>query len=114
MKTFLADKYSIGAALAGMALMIATLATGANPVEGSVVTPCLRETIVGHVILFVLIVTSLPAMLIADLPLAALWKLGVSAPVPLGDPLYMVVLQGIIYFCLAELVLFCVRRMRRG
>jgi hypothetical protein len=113
MKNMLADRFSVGAGLVGMALAIATLATGANPVEGSVITPFLRETTVGNVILFVLIITSLPAMLIADLPLAALWKLGVSVPVPLGDPLYMAVLQGTIYFCLAKLVLFCMRRIKR-
>ncbi len=111
MKNFLADKYSVGAALVGMVLAIATLATGANPVEGSVITPFLTQTTVGNVILIVLIATSFPVLVGAGLTLGALWKLGLSLPVLLQLP-YMVIFQGLVYFGLAKLVLFCVRRIR--
>jgi hypothetical protein len=114
MQSMVADRFSVGASVVGMALMIAALATGANPAEGSVITPWLRETIVGNVVLFVLIVTACPTMLAADWTLGALWKLGLSMPVSLHHPLYSVVLQGLIYFCLAKLVLSCICMIRRS
>ncbi len=112
MKNVFADKICVGAALVGMGLMIATLATGANPVEGSVITPFLRETLVGNVILIMLIATSFPTMLTGNCTVGALWKLGLSIPLPLQYPCW-VLLQGLVYFCLAKLVLF-LRRIIRG
>ena len=114
MKSMVVDWFSVGAALVGMVLMMAALATGTNPVEGSVITPWLRETIIGNLVLFVLLVTCSPTMLGSDWTLVALWKLGLSLPVSLQHPVYTVVLQGLIYFCLTKPVLLCVRRIKGG
>jgi hypothetical protein len=49
------DRVSLGFAMIGMVLMAATLATGANPIEGSVITPFLKDTLIGNAVLIVLI-----------------------------------------------------------
>jgi hypothetical protein len=107
----IADRLAIGAALVGMALMIAALATGANPAEGSVIAPFLTQTVVGNAILGMLIATTFPTMVGAGWTLDVLWPHGMSWLGSFWYP-YTIIFQGAIYFGLAKLVSSCVQKAR--
>ncbi len=107
------DRVSLGFAVIGLVLMAATLATGANPIEGSVITPFLKDTVIGNAVLIVLIGTSFPTMLVGEQVFRALWIMGISLPDSL-QWFIAVIMPGLIYFGVARLGSFFIEKAKRA
>jgi len=111
MKRFWTDRIAIVTALVGIALMVLTIIWRINPAEGSVVPKFLTGNPVGVAVIGVLLVTCMPA-----------WILAVSLTmfVPLSDHRQyvlacgsMLIVQAAAYFMIGKLISVCVRRFKR-
>ncbi|MBM3298380.1 MAG: hypothetical protein FJY85_00320 [Deltaproteobacteria bacterium] len=101
MKQLLAHRIAVGTTLVGVILMAVTIATGANPVEGSVITPFLTQTLVGNCILMVLLVTCVPAMVVVITVDFAFYHAGLGFP-SFAHYLLLMIIQALLYYGLGR------------
>jgi hypothetical protein len=111
MKRFWTDRIAIVTALVGIGLMALTIIWRINPAEGSVVPDFLTGNPVGVGAICVLLVTCMPAWILAvtlcmllPLPERMQYSLACAA---------MLVMQGIAYFMIGKLISLCVRKICR-
>jgi hypothetical protein len=112
MWAFLTNRLAIGFALAAMGLMGLTLAWNVNPVEGSVMPRFLHDSYFGMAGLWFLLVTCMPAWIVAVMVFQCCDDAGVSLP-GLLLPVSQVLLQGILYFVSGAVASMLVRKLRQ-
>jgi hypothetical protein len=111
MKRFWTDRIAIGTALVGIGLMVLTIFWRINPAEGSVVPKFLTSRPVGVGVMWVLLITCMPAWFAA---------VSLSTLMPLSDHVQygvacglMIILQCIVYFLLGKLISLSGRKLLR-
>jgi len=112
MKTFWTDRVAIVTTLVGIILMVLTIVWRINPVEGSVMPRFLTGNPVGIAVIFILLVTCMPAWIVA---------VSVGMLLPFSERtqevlvyVSMLILQGVIYFMIGKLISVCVRKVRES
>ena len=108
MKRFLTDRIAIVTSLVGVGLMILTIIWRINPAEGSVVPRFLTGNPVGVAVICVLLVTCMPAWILAVL-LTMLIPLSEHSQYVLACG-FMLIVQAVAYFMLGKLISVCVRK----
>jgi hypothetical protein len=110
-KRFWTDRIAIGTALVGIGLMILTILWRINPAEGSVVPQFLTSNPVGMGVMWILLITCMPAWIAA---------VSLSMLIPFSEPIQygvacglMMILQCIVYFLLGKLISLGGRKLLR-
>lgn len=110
MRRFWRDKVAIPISLIGVGLMLLTILWRINPAEGSVVPTFLTGSATGRVVIGVLLVTCMPAWIIAVsvcylLPFPEEFQYALAC-------VSMLVFQGLGYFMIGKLLSVGVRRIK--